>query len=81
MGLYYHAKSYQSIGNGSRNQNYHVYCIVTDENGDVVTHHLNDVFYGKWSQCQRIINKFYKTANKEKITPATVEVLNKIYNR
>lgn len=81
MNLYYASTSFQSIGSGKRNENYHLCCVILDENGAEVVHHLNDNYFGKWAKCQSIINKFNKNAERAGILNATLDILNKWHKR
>lgn len=61
--VYFIIDSYEAgIQNtGKRSANYHCWCEILDINKDPIkTHPLNDVFYGKWGKCQKVITKWQK---------------------
>jgi hypothetical protein len=53
------------ISTGSRAANYHCYCEIYDADKKPINkHHLSDVFYGRWSKCFNVINKWRKRLEK-----------------
>lgn len=58
---------------GSRNANYHCWCSIFNEKGEKVYSHLQDVFYGRWTKCEKAISKWRKKCEKEKLTPLNID--------
>lgn len=67
--VYFKIDSYEAaFTTGSRKSNYHCYCLVYDENMQIINGHaLYDVFYGKWPRCEKVINKWRKAVDKAKL--------------
>jgi hypothetical protein len=67
---YFRIVSYEAgmMNTGKRSVNYHCYCEILDTDKSLIkNHHLSDVFYGKWSKCQTIINRWQKNCEKIKL--------------
>jgi hypothetical protein len=67
--VYFKVTSFEAgFGNtGKRTSNYHCDCIILDAEKKSIQHPLSDTFYGKWSKCQSVINKWYKKCEKDKL--------------
>ena len=68
-GVYFKMGSYEAaFTTGSRSANYHCYCLIYDENMQIINGHtLYDVFYGKWARCEKVMSKWEKTVDKAKL--------------
>lgn len=67
--VYFKIGSYEAaFTTGSRSANYHCYCLIYDENMQLINSHaLYDVYYGKWTRCEKVIAKWQKAVNKAKL--------------
>lgn len=67
--VYYKIGDYETaFTTGSRKSNYHCYCLIYDENMQIIKGHpLYDVFYGKWPRCERVIRKWRRAVEKAKL--------------
>jgi hypothetical protein len=69
--VYFRITSFEAgmLNTGKRSAYYHCYCEILDADKSIIkNHHLSDVFYGKWGKCQTVINKWYKTCEKAKLS-------------
>jgi len=56
------------MNTGKRSANYHCWCEILDAEKNLIKDHaLSDVFYGKWSKCQPVINKWQKKCERAKL--------------
>jgi hypothetical protein len=67
--VYFKISDYEAaFTTGSRSANYHCYCLIYDSNMQLINGHpLYDVFYGKWTRCEKVISKWRKAVNKAKL--------------
>lgn len=85
--VYFKIGSYEAaFTTGSRSANYHCYCLIYDENMQLINGHaLYDVFYGRWPRCERVIKKWQKAIDKAKLQrlpiPNPIQATNQQLNK